>query len=143
MEPEVKAVMEMYREAKTAVQIEGKKTAWFEVKVGVHQGSVLSPLLFAIVIDALTDHLNNDREFLYADDLAVLENSWEDITQKYARWQEALESRDLKVNIKTKAMKFWVKIVKGPVNKIDSHSMCGEKVKALMQSMHSIQSLGT
>jgi len=37
MEPEVRAVMEMYREAKTAVQIESKKTVWFEVKVGVHQ----------------------------------------------------------------------------------------------------------
>jgi len=57
MEPEVRAVMEMYLEAETAVQIEGKKTTWFEVKVGVHQGSVLSPLLFAIVMDSLTDHL--------------------------------------------------------------------------------------
>jgi len=43
MEPEVRAVMEMYREAETAVQTKGKKTAWFEV--GMHQGSVLSPLL--------------------------------------------------------------------------------------------------
>jgi len=58
MEPEERAVIKMYREAETAVQIEVKKTAWFEVKVGVHQGSVLSPLLFAIVMDALTDHLN-------------------------------------------------------------------------------------
>jgi len=28
---EVKVVMEMYRKAETAVQIQGKKTAWFEV----------------------------------------------------------------------------------------------------------------
>jgi len=49
----------------------------------------------------LTDHLNKDlREFLYADDLAILGNSWEDISQKYARWKEALESRGLKANIK-------------------------------------------
>jgi len=49
----------------------------------VHQGSVLSPLLFAIVMDALTDHPNKDmREFLYADDLAILGNSWEDVSQK-------------------------------------------------------------
>jgi len=55
------------------VQIEGKKNVWFEVKVGAHQGSVLGPLLFAIVMHAQTDHLNNDtREFLYADDLAIL-----------------------------------------------------------------------
>jgi len=42
----------------------------------VHQGSMLSPLVFAIVMDALTGHLNKDmREFLYADDLAILGNS--------------------------------------------------------------------
>jgi len=46
----------------------------------VHQGSVLSLLLFAIVMDALTAHLTKDmREFLYADDLAILGNCWEDV----------------------------------------------------------------
>jgi len=67
----------------------------------VHQGSVLSPLLFAIVMFALTDYLNNDtREFLYADNLAILGNSWGDVSQKYAGWKVALESRGLKANIK-------------------------------------------
>jgi len=47
MEPEVRAVMEMYRKAATAVQIKSKTSVWFEVKVGVHQGSVFSLLLFA------------------------------------------------------------------------------------------------
>jgi len=50
----------------------------------VHQCSVLSPLLFANVMDDLTDRLTKDmREFLYADDLAVLETSLEDVSQKY------------------------------------------------------------
>jgi len=50
-----------------------------------------------------------------ADDLAILGNSWEDVSQKYARWKEALESRGLKVIIKktTKAMKVPVKLTKG------------------------------
>jgi len=40
-------------------------------------------------MNALTDHLNKDmREFLYADDLAILGNSWEDVNQKYARWKD-------------------------------------------------------
>jgi len=38
MEAEVRAVIEMYQEAETAMQIESKKTAWLEVKVDVHQG---------------------------------------------------------------------------------------------------------
>jgi len=47
----------------------------------VHQGSVLSPLLFAVVMDALSEHLNKDmREFVYADELAILGNSWEDVS---------------------------------------------------------------
>ena len=28
----------------------------FGVRVGVHQGSVLSPLIFAIVVDVVTEH---------------------------------------------------------------------------------------
>jgi len=32
IQPKVRAVMKMYRKAETAVQIESKKTAWFEVK---------------------------------------------------------------------------------------------------------------
>jgi len=70
------------------------------------------------------------REFLYADDLAILGNSWEDVSQKYARWKGALVSKGLKVNKKTKAIKIGVKRAKGPVSKIDPCSMCGERVKA-------------
>jgi len=40
------------------------------------------------------------REFLYADDLAILENSWKDVNQKYDRWKGTLKSRGLKVNRK-------------------------------------------
>jgi len=67
----------------------------------VHQGSVLSPLLFAIVMDYLTDELNKDmREFLCAEDLAILRNNWEDVSQKYATWKETLESKGFTVTIK-------------------------------------------
>jgi len=96
-EDERRAAMEMYRKAETAVQIEDTNTAWFEITVGVHQGSELSPPQFAIVMHALNKDM---RELLYAVDLAILGNSWEDISQKYVRWKEVLESRGLKVTIK-------------------------------------------
>ena len=39
------------------------------MEVGVHQGLVFSPLLFAIVTDALTDDVvKTMKDFLYADD---------------------------------------------------------------------------
>ena len=45
-----------------------------EVKVGIHQGSVLSPFLFAVVVDAVTgfDREGAQSELLYADDLVVM-----------------------------------------------------------------------
>jgi len=50
----VKAVMSLYEGAKTRVRIESGLSEEFPVEVGVHQGSVLSQLLFAIVVDVVT-----------------------------------------------------------------------------------------
>ena len=130
LEPEVKAVMEMYREAETAVQVEGERSDWFKIGVGVHQGSVLSPLLFAIVMDALTDELDkNMREFLYADDAVIVGDSWEDVGEKYVRWKEALESKGLKVNVgKTKAMRVGKRKIKEAYTTVDPCAICGRRV---------------
>jgi len=69
----VLTLMSMYTGAKTFVRTVCGSSKCFEVKVGMHQGSALSPLLRVIVIEALS------REFrvvlpweLYADDLVVV-----------------------------------------------------------------------
>ena len=46
----VSAVMSMYTGAKTVVRTVYGNSKGFDVKVGMHQGSGLSPLLFVIVI---------------------------------------------------------------------------------------------
>ena len=53
----------------------------FGVGVGVHQGSVLSPLLFIIVLEALSRdfHTGCPWELLYADDLMISAGSKEEL----------------------------------------------------------------
>ena len=49
----VRLVQGMYANARSRVLVGEGYSEEFEVKVGVHQGSVLSPLLFIIVLEAL------------------------------------------------------------------------------------------
>jgi len=50
----VAMVMSTYSKATTAVRVGQGLSEEFEVKVGVHQGSKLSPLLFVIVMQAVS-----------------------------------------------------------------------------------------
>ena len=63
----------------------------FSVNVGVHQGSVLSPLLFAIVVNAVTERVREGliKEILYADDLVLVGETMKDLSKKFWRWKEA------------------------------------------------------
>ncbi|KAF7694071.1 hypothetical protein HF521_007824, partial [Silurus meridionalis] len=50
----VRVVQEMYEDNVTAVKCDVGTTDWFKGEVRLHQGSALSPFLFAVVIDRLT-----------------------------------------------------------------------------------------
>ena len=74
----------------------------------MHQGSVLSPLLFTIVLEALSRRFRTGLpwELFYADDLVLLAESRELLMEKISIWKEGLESKGLRVNVgKTKVMK--------------------------------------
>ena len=47
--------MSLYEGTKTRVRVDSELSEEFEVKVGMHQGSVLSPFLFAVVIHVVTE----------------------------------------------------------------------------------------
>ena len=76
----VRAVMSLYEDAKTRFRVGLELSKEFDVKVGVHQGSAFSPLLFAIVVDVITESVRNRlmSEMLYADDLVLTSESMED-----------------------------------------------------------------
>ena len=103
----VSTVMTMYESAMTAVQTEDGLTDWFKILVGLHQGSVLSPLLFIIVMDVISREIRGGLpwELLFADDLVLIAESEEELRQKVRNWKDALEAKGLKVNVnKTKVM---------------------------------------
>src|SRR5664279_3193076 len=76
----VSVIKSMYEDATTAVKVNGRVSNAFVVRVGVHQGSVLSPLLFIIVLKALSREFREGlpMELLYADDLVLLADSMEE-----------------------------------------------------------------
>ena len=64
----------MYAYARSRVCVNGQCSEEFDVGVGVHQGSVLSPLLFILVLEALSLEFGRTGvpwELLYADDLII------------------------------------------------------------------------
>ena len=77
--------MSLYDGAKTRVRVGSAYSEEFEVKVDVHQGSVLSPLLFAIVVDVITENARRVvvNELLYADDLVVMSEDMEDFKERF------------------------------------------------------------
>ena len=80
----LEVIKDMYSHAKAAVRTQNGIEDEFEVKVGVHQGSMLSPLLFTIVLEALSKAYRSGLpwEVLYADDLALIAESEGDLIKK-------------------------------------------------------------
>ncbi|XP_064080581.1 uncharacterized protein LOC135197441 [Macrobrachium nipponense] len=72
----------------------------FEGSVGLHQGSALSPFLFVLVMNVLTEKIRNEELWaLYTDDLVITTESEEDLQRRVGEWQKSLERGDLKVNV--------------------------------------------
>ena len=103
----VALIMDLYVGSRSRVAVAGVSSDDFEIGVGVHQGSALSPLLFILVMNEATKEccLGDPWELLYADDLVLTAETKEEVERKFTDWKLAMERRGLKVNIgKTKIM---------------------------------------
>ena len=103
----VRIVQSTYKEVRSRVRVGDEYSNSFDVRVGVYRGSVLSPLLFVIVLEALSRELRTSCpwEILYADDLMVSAQSIDELLVKLRTWRSEMEKKGLRVNMgETKLM---------------------------------------
>ncbi|KAK3549102.1 hypothetical protein QTP70_031897 [Hemibagrus guttatus] len=96
----VRVVQDMYERSRTVVRCAVGQTEEFKVEVGLHQGSALSPFLFAIVMDQLSEEVRQESPWtmMFADDIVICSESREQVEQNLERWRFALERRGMKVS---------------------------------------------
>ena len=95
----IKIMQDMYDGATTTVRSAAGLTEELKVGVGLHKGSGLSPFLFVIIIDRLTESIRKDApwDMLFADDIVLSRQNYRDLEEDLEIWKNALR-RGLKVS---------------------------------------------
>ena len=120
----LRAVESMYAGSKACVRVGSEMSEWFQVRVGLRQGCVMSPWLFNLYIDGVVREVNarvlgrglklidrneNDWEMnqlLFADDTVVVADSEEKLCRLVSEFGRVCKRRKLRVNVgKSKVMR--------------------------------------
>ena len=90
----------MYEGSETVVRCAVGTTESFKVKIGLHKGSALSPFLFEVIMDRLTNEVRKEPPWtmLFADDIVICEETREEVERRLESWKYTLERRKMKVN---------------------------------------------
>ena len=100
VEKYVRLVQDMYEGSETVVRCAVRTTESFKVNVGLHQGSALSPFLFAVIMDRLMDEVRREPPWtmLFADDIMICEETRKEVERRLESWKYALERRGMRVS---------------------------------------------
>jgi hypothetical protein len=101
-------IKDMYNNVMTSVRTSDGDTNDFLINIELHQGSVLSPYLFALVMDEVTRDIQGGISWcmLFTDDVVLVDESWTGVDQKLELWRRTLEEKCFMLNrSKTEYMK--------------------------------------
>jgi hypothetical protein len=81
-------IKDMYNNAVTSVRTNDGNIDYFPIKIGLHQGSALSPYLFALVMDEVTRNIQGDIPWciLFTDDVVLVDESRAGVNRKLELW---------------------------------------------------------
>nr|BAP00546.1 hypothetical protein [Solanum melongena] len=99
----IRVIKDMYNGAKTRVRTMRGDSEYIPVEMGLHQGSVLSPFLFALVIDELTRSIQEEVPWcmLFAVDIVLIDETRGKVNDSLEVWRHALKFKGFKLS-KTK-----------------------------------------
>ena len=130
----VRSVMSLYDRAKTWVRVDSELLEEFEAKVRMHQCSVLSHFIFAVVVDVVTEFARDGAlsKLLYADVLVLMSETIMGLRNKVLEWKEAIESKGLIVNLGRTKVVVYSGMTKDGMSKgkVDPCVVCSLRVKA-------------
>ena len=91
----VRVIQGMYSNAQSRARVNCQYSEEFGVGIGVHQGSVLSPLLIILGLEARSREFRTGVpwELLYADDLVLIAVTQEECIYKFKTWKADMESK--------------------------------------------------
>ena len=96
----VALIKDMYNNVVTSVRTNDGNTDYFPIKIGLHQGSALSPYLFALVMDEVTRNRQGDIPLcmLFVDDVVLVDESQTGLNRKLELWRQTLESKGFRLS---------------------------------------------
>ncbi|WVZ78102.1 hypothetical protein U9M48_025865 [Paspalum notatum var. saurae] len=96
----VTLIKDMYNKVVTSVRTTDGDTSDFPINIGLHQGSALSPYLFALVMDEVTRDIQGDIPWcmLFADDVVLVDESQAGVNRKLELWRQTLESKGFRIS---------------------------------------------
>ena len=72
----------------------------FLSKVGLHQGSTLSPFIFTVIMEEISKSIWETVPWcvLFADDIVLVTETKEEVISELEEWKEALEGKGLRIS---------------------------------------------